>query len=440
LQSTASHTGAARDTGLAAVGILVVAVIYLLQIFSPMRLIDDGVVYLSLATSAVDGHGFVYHGSPERYPPGYPALIYLLVKSGLGYSWAFNGLNLLFLALGFTASYHTLRGWMDLTGGRALLLCCMSMLSFILIKHAVLMVSDPVFFGASVSCLWALLWAERAESIGLRCLRLAAAVALCVFATSVRVIGIALLPSILFVALGGAPALKRWGTMLRQKQGDFAVAAMGAVLLGIVATVAITGSRYFHMAAANYQARGLSRSVVKAVEFQVGEWGEFVMNVPQAKLPAPLRPAILLAGIIALAMVGSVVWRRRQDAGPIELYLIAYLIILLAAPWQDARYLLPVVPLLLGYLALFDETFLRGTAVRFVPLAYFVWFSVLGVAALAYSTRITFSGASFPDIYGDGTMRATYREAYGESAGTGSSQVNPEALELLLRYEPRFRR
>ena len=81
-------------------GLAIVVLLYALQAFGPLRLANDGIVYLSLATSALDGHGFTFHGAPERYPLGYPALLFLLAKTGLGKPWAFVGLNVLLLMVG----------------------------------------------------------------------------------------------------------------------------------------------------------------------------------------------------------------------------------------------------------------------------------------------------------------------------------------------------
>jgi hypothetical protein len=441
MPSTVEHTATSPQSAKPIVlGILAIATIYLLQIYSPLRLVNDGVVYLSLATSAVDGHGFIYHGAPEQYPLGYPALIYLLVKMGLGHAWAFNALNCLFLGLAIVAAYHILRASLAMTREKALRLCAMTMLSFIVVKHVTQMVSDTVFFGASMSCLWALVWAEQAEQTRRRHVRCALAFGLAVFATSVRAIGIALLPAIVFVALGGAPALQRWAEKLRQRRRAAVIATLGLLLLAVVGVFVITRTQYFHMALSSYRARGVSRSVTKALEFQLGEWGEFLANLPQAKLPAPLQPFIFLVGLMAMALAAAGIWKRRRNLGALEVYLFGYLLTLLAAPWQDARYLLPVIPLLLGYLAVFTEDLPKHRFVRFALATYVVYFFLLGIAALVYSTRITFSGRSFPDLYGDGTIRATYRAAYREPSDPAAGQVNPDALDLLLRYDPRFRR
>jgi hypothetical protein len=43
--------------------------------------------------------------------------------------------------------------------------------------------------------------------------------------------------------------------------------------------------------------------------------------------------------------------------------------------------------------------------------SYLVCFSLLGLIALAFSTRISLSGLDFSELYGDGTGRMTYRRA-----------------------------
>ncbi|MGC2274192.1 MAG: hypothetical protein WA539_19615, partial [Candidatus Sulfotelmatobacter sp.] len=67
---------------------LLISLAYLMQIASPLRLVGDGVDYLLQASSAADGYGFRVHGEKSMRPPGYPALIFLLLKAGIGKSWA----------------------------------------------------------------------------------------------------------------------------------------------------------------------------------------------------------------------------------------------------------------------------------------------------------------------------------------------------------------
>jgi hypothetical protein len=60
------------------------------------------------------------------------------------------------------------------------------------------------------------------------------------------------------------------------------------------------------------------------------------------------------------------------------------------------------------------------------------------MVALGYSTRLTFAGSRFPELYGDGTLRATYRTALLGESPKNADDVSPDALYLLRRYEWRL--
>ena len=54
------------------------------------------------------------------------------------------------------------------------------------------------------------------------------------------------------------------------------------------------------------------------------------------------------------------------------------------------------------------------------------------------STRLTFAGARFPDLDGDGRLRATYRTALRGEMPNNVNDINQDALYLLRRYEWRL--
>ena len=88
--------------------------------------------------------------------------------------------------------------------------------------------------------------------------------------------------------------------------------------------------------------------------------------------------------------------------------------------------------MLVGLRRIFSPRVLRP-----VLIAYCAYFGLLGILALGYSSRITFSGAHFPDVYGDGNFRPTYRLVLlGEQPKNGEA-TDPDAVYLLRRFEPR---
>ncbi|MGB8474388.1 MAG: hypothetical protein WCE61_09910 [Candidatus Acidiferrum sp.] len=138
-------------------------------------------------------------------------------------------------------------------------------------------------------------------------------------------------------------------------------------------------------------------------------------------------------GFFALLLFLYGLVSRRAQVGPTEVFFVCYTAILFTWPFYDARFWLPVFPLLVAYWALAAQR-LRLPAL--LVATYCVVFAVLGFGALAYSTRISFAGPKFPDRFGDGRLRSTYCVALESCAvGSNPSDVNLKALRLLQEYK-----
>jgi hypothetical protein len=126
---------------------------------------------------------------------------------------------------------------------------------------------------------------------------------------------------------------------------------------------------------------------------------------------------------------------RRAIPGPIEVFLCGYAAVLFVWPYYDARFWLPAIPLLFAFAAVSVERLMRVRLAPQLVAAYVVLFALLGAGAIAYSSRVTFAGAKFPDVYGDDTLRSTYCVAFRACGGrVVYSKVKPKALELLNIY------
>ena len=142
--------------------------------------------------------------------------------------------------------------------------------------------------------------------------------------------------------------------------------------------------------------------------------------------------------MIALA---AGIWAARRRLGPAHVYLLAYGAILAIWPYGDARFLLPVIPLLTavfveGIAPLMARRWARGLA-----WGAGVWCALLGGAAMAFSIRITLSGDNFPSAYGAGQYSNSYRAAFDQPINMASEfGIIPEVVEVLRRYDPRARR
>jgi len=429
-----SHTGLHR---LLILALIFLSLVYAIQIATPMRLNTDAIVYLSLATSAADGGGFVYHGTSERYPLGYPAFIYLLIKMGLGHAWAFTALNCIFLGIGVFASYRVLQSSFDTTANETLLICCLTLLSFVVVKHVTELASDVVYFGIASCTLWAMLGANNSNEVRRRIYLTVLAGILTLLSISVRTIGIALIPAFLLMAIGGIGEIRKWVPIIMAKRRAAFGLVLGAGTLLALSAAIVLHTRYFHMAEETYRGRGIVNSFAKAAEFQVNEFGEMFLNAPKAKLPNKLQISVPIVGLICIGLSALGFLRVANKKWIVEIYILAYLLILCGAPWQDTRYLLPVTPLLLAYVYTFVKKQEQRPLLKLAAVVYAVCFVSLGLIGLIYSTRISLAGNSFPDLYGDGKLRSTYKTAFRISSSNETVSLNQDALALLYRYEPR---
>jgi hypothetical protein len=421
----------------AGLALLLVSLAYLAQIASPLRLVGDGVDYLLQASSAADGHGFRVHGEQSMRPPGYPALIFFLEKAGIGKSWAIVALNCLLLGIGCWSSYYVFRSSFGFEAGAAKVICLLTLLSFVMVKHVTYPLSDVCFFGASMPCLLLLLRAEGDRGPG-RYWRMASAAPLLLFCIELRTIGIALIPAFAWAAVGGA----RWARSVPEWLRRHRVASVVLLLLVFVA-MAWAGkmflhSRYLQFNAKTLHKRGVIGNFVSDLSDHTQEWGELAVNVPVSKLPGALELPVRIAGFCALLLAATGLWEQRRKLDASGWYLLGFASIVFGYPWFDTRLWLPVLPLLMGYVLIGAKRLAPSRLLRPAIFGYCTVFCLLGMVALGYSTRLTFAGSRFPELYGDGTLRATYRTALLGESPKNADDVSPDALYLLRRYEWRL--
>ncbi len=408
--------------------------LYGLQMASPLRLNTDAIVFLFLGQSAAAGKGFLVHGQPTHFPAGYPAMLAGLDAAGLGASWAYIGLNCVFVAAAVWCSYRLYRQAFDFSGVMASALCVLVLLCHVLVKHLTLPISDTVFMGLAMMALLACQRAVRSW----RWLPVAAG--LVVIAVAVRTVGIALVPALGWACLPQGPEEGLRGHLLTLRglwntRRGVVVGGVAALVLAAAGGVrVIARTAYVREAGEVFQGHGgLVPGFIWISRSRLLEWAEVAINVPMAKLPAAAAAVLPFIGAAVLAVILGGFWLRRWRAGVVEVFLLAYLFILFCWPYYDARFLLPVVPLALGAMGLWFRRLPR--AGRAILLSWTVCFVLGGTAALLYSTRLSLSGQRFPDLYGTAETKACYRVAFGQ--GTATDQADPDMLALLRAYEKR---
>jgi hypothetical protein len=404
--------------------LLAVCFLYLVQLWTPLRLNGDSIVLLSMASSAADGNGFLDHGQETHYPPGYPAMVVCLERVGAARPWGLVGLNALFLFIGFASAYYVARHFFQLSSNWAATALLATALSFALIKHFTLPLTDIPFFGIGMVAIALTVRAEQ-EAGALFYILWVVALLTSFVGVLVRPVAIALIPCMAW-SLG---AHLGFGKIVRRnRRMVLAVCCTLAAVLGCAALVLLLHTKYVQEALSVFAGQGLGRSIRNILLFRVHEIGELSLNAPASKL-GPLSPLVWLSGVTATAALVMCVRHCRVDFGGV--YLATYTFTMLLWPYSDTRFWTPVLPLIFAELFSLARPWTFTGWKRRASVVYSAVYVLMGCAALTYSTWITFSGREFPHRYG--SERATYESFYSEPK-TDSSRVNESALELLRRY------
>lgn len=422
------------------VAFVVVALAFLLQMPTPLRLMKDSVEYLGVADSVASGTGFLLEGAKSRFPPGYPALLASFISLGLEISPAVVLWNTLLLFLGVWAVQLACRRVYGLTRTQGLVLALVTIVSFHFVKHATVPMSDPTFFGVSSTALLCLVIAEQRTGAG-RWRWFAAALPLVACGLLLRSVGMALLAAALWIVVRSPFFWKRLAPSGRISRRAWIGLCTGVVVALVAGLLIVRQTLYWDVVVERYQlSGGLLGGLQLLAKMRLVEIGVVTTNFPRPPMVLPLmvrRAWVLgqmLLAIPAIALILRGLWARRDRPSVLEAYTVAYLGILWVMPFSCERHTMQVVPLLFmfGWIAL-REILSPATVARFVR-AYVVWLLVTGAGWLAMSTWITYSGEDFPNRYQQNV--ATYRVIYGLDPDEG--QANPSMIRLLRKYDPRF--
>jgi hypothetical protein len=412
--------------------LLVLIACYALQTLSPLRLNTDSIVLLSMADAAAHGGGFLDQGHNTVFPPGYPALLAVLLRSGLGHSSVIVGMNLLLLLGGLFVGHRILSKRFFRSRATSFKVCSLSLLSYVFVKHFTMPVTDVAFFGIAMGCLAVvdhastLKWGKEFVAFALPGWGLA------ILSIMMRRIGVALIPALVYAVVCSPEAKRRLkGIPVRNR---FSVAAvLTTAALGTVLAVLSTSTLTDFTGA-------VGKSRLRTVLFQiplyrVTELGELAINAPASKLPAAAQVVVPVIGLAALSMIIGGLLTKRRDFGAVEVFFGSYLCVLFAWPYYDVRFWLPVVPLLIGYSGLAIRQANDRKHVAVVASIYCSAFVLAGAVALGFSTRISLARSKFPDLYGDRSFRSSYCAAFQTCSGPYSAnEADPKVVKLLRMY------
>jgi hypothetical protein len=413
--------GVKRGILFGAVMILVAA--YFLQVATPLRLHPDKVVLLSVAETAVHGGGYLYHGQPTVFPPGYPMLLAFLIRVNLAHVWVMVGLNVMFVVIGLLAACYIFR--LEQFSEAALLgVCILSLLSFVFIKYSAIPLTDPIFFGVSMCCL-ALMRKPAAQFSWLRPI---GSIVLIIISICIRRIGVALIPAflhMLFLHFGVRHSM-RLSARMKAAIIPIAAAVGGAMVWVISATSTLADFR------AILSGRTLIDSVHMVLAFRLRELGETAVNLPFYAMPPALQGILPIVGTLALALVLAGVWWRKQF-GIVETYFIGYVAIILVWPFYDPRFWLPVIPFLIVYSGHALRRLIQRKVVMHIVEGYVMVVVVIGLLTIHSYTALSLAGSKFGDSC-TGEYHSTYCAVW-QCKDLDSSKIDTDGLHLLRYYK-----
>ncbi len=368
---------APRLAGIAASLLFAAALLHLAR---PMDVAFDSVCYLLQAQRFVDpatptGWSQV---APCPFPIGYPAVLAVLLQSPLAASTASTLLNLTCIGAALMLLRQAGAFAMSMPASWTIWPALVSLNSFVIIRGMTPIASEPLFLMLQMLSL--LLLARTAAYGGRRQATNAAMAAVAILGALVtRSVGVALLVAACWVGVG---ALRSGWERSQARRAIAAVLAV-AVVIGISATITF-GAYYIDVdLRTKYLGGGAITALLTTVRGHLREIGEIVLNIPSGKLPQQFSLPITLLGVVVAAGGILLLWIRRRRWTVFEPYLAVYAAIISVWPFYDARFWLPVIPIIA--LIVVDEIRTHEVTirrpVRIAINAYALYFLLTGVAA-----------------------------------------------------------
>ena len=401
---------------------------YLLQIASPFRLNTDSIRLHYMAIGLQEGIG-LYGYREEQFPPVFPIFLAGMESCGIANGHMFVVANLLALLAGWAFIWQLFRAEGRLAPEWRWLVVFFSLASWVVVKHVTLALTDIPYFAVSAA---ALLGIQRLSDRGsphfaIRALGVAAIIAI---AIGIRTHGISLLPAFVF-AMG--QRLLDGGSRVRLSRRAVALLVVSG-LVAVTAAICMIAlgstdyGRYSLLTSDNDSADRIRQTLVMRAD----NFAELVINVPQGKAPLLVQPLYTLAGSLCITSFAAALICGLRTWRASDVYVAAYLAILAVWPFSDARFLVPIIPLMWSTMLC---QLRPSSRTGFITVASFIaWFAITGTLALWFSTRITLAGDNFPNVYSSALLN-TYRSAYGQPEIPSSDPADLRVRRLIRRYQ-----
>ena len=407
-----------------------VIVLVVLNIFTPLRLITDGIRYLNileflkgnLDSGSVAAHDFLPHG--------YPWFLYLLSRLHLLNAASITIANIfsVFIACILIANLLKIESpWLYIS---------LVFIAFVNVKHFTLPVSDQLFTLTFVAGIY--LWTKTFNGKVIYAIPALIVTGMSIY---LRSAGVAVLLGVLFYTC----YLNR-GRLIRDKKVLVFLGIMflmfGAVFIFYLKTLE---KKVDYLKQLNLESMAQKPfSIVERLLLHIKEIGEITLNIPYDKL-SPLiklhafdfaQILICIIGLLSLYIYYKAVKILRLYRLLIFWVGLAYLALIFLWPFYDTRFLIPLFPFLTLLLFYYLFSILKSNILKAVPIALYV---VFGLAGLFYSDAMSLNKQFFLKHYGfDPNLTKAY-QIHFENERNNTSPIyninNDNTLYLLETYD-----
>lgn len=409
-----------------AIVIITLSGVYIANCFTPLRLGNDVLRYFQIK-EALEGVSVSENITGNSLPNGYPLLLLMLSWFNMCTSFFIVLANCFYLAGSLYFICHLFKGQF-----RYWHLISLTLLNWIIIKTTITPLSDIQYMFFSTGTLFFFIEYSKKR----KALLLIGMLVFCFLAILTRAIGV-LLPA----SMGLSFILSKKGAISeRLRSSSIWIIFTIAVFLLMI----IIFSRFFRVDDYIELMLPFFRSnptlfFIENIRIHLTDWAEIFINTSFLKLPlisaAIKEPFALLAGIL---FMGYFLWLllKLTTAIPVVIiiYLISYIILIFNWPTYDARFWVPVLPLIISIIL--QMPVLKK---QYLSAIIFMWklvYIVFGTIALGYYTLLTFNKEMFAERHDMGIWRNEYRVYFFEKPLTDSNVIIREyPLKILKKYD-----
>lgn len=400
--------------------------IYLVNCFTTFRLGNDVVRYFTIKEWLEGGGNVSYH--KDNLPLGFPYTLVLLSKLHLCNAFFICLLNCVYLAgsIYFTCKIFRIKSY------RVWSLIALVLLNWAVIKNVITPLSDIQYMFLSTGSLYFL----HIYFSGRRVKHILFAFLLCALAVFTRSIGICLLLSLIFSLL--TDRKKAMKASVDRRLGNVVLFSLGIALFLVVFLTS-----HFHMLdyiklVTPYWAEEPVLFFLRSFKMHFTDWGEIMLNTSSFKLGF-LNIPFIADGFAIIGLASMLYFLLKlysiRSAIPVYIvvYLLSYMLIVFCWPCLDARFWVPVLPLLFS---IFIQPFpVKPNVERRLIAAWRPVYILFGIIALGYYTWLTFNKEAFSLRHDNGIWKRAYQLYFSGKEIEKTDDATWYPLHLLKEYD-----